>query len=740
MAYGDGCAFCSRILYWSNPDVTRNGEAMGRAEGQTNAADNRKTLNNTASTVANWRQEVGSTPGAATLVSPIGGASVSTLTPTYTWNPVTAATWYYLWLQDELGNVLAQTWYQGAAVCGSSTCSVTPAVTTTNGHGHSWWIQSWNNAGYGLWSAQGTFRVNAATPPPATVLLSPTGGVMVSTSRPTYTWNKVNEATWYYIWLQDTVGNLLLTSWYQGTAVCGASTCSVTPAATLVGGTTYRWWIQTWNAVGYGPWSARGDFTPSNLSLPPATTLVSPAASASVSTLRPTYSWNAVASASWYQIWLQDNVGNLLLTSWYQAASVCDSSTCTVTPDMILIGGRIHYWWIQTWNNAGFGPWSGRGDFVPSVGPATHRAPSGTIGDQRPPYSWFRVPGATWYRLWIAERATGTLLHDQWYEAGTVCGSLVCSKTLALPLVPGTGYVWWMQTLAGSFGPWSGPSTFTPASSTPGAASHSALVSAQFGPTPTFSWTKVAGASWYFVYVIDSTSAVRIATWYHADDVCSSGGCSVTSNVALTSGAYQWWVQTYNDIGLGLWSAGQSFSVQAPDIGITLSWGSEPGDLDAHVLTPLIGGSRHHVYYGNSGTAAAAPFATHRNDSRNGYGPETISIHRAASGVYRYFARRRAGTGTLAGSGAQARVYVGDTLIGTYTVPSTGTGDYWHVCDVIATTGTIVCPNTIGGEEPTYADGTEMDTQDVEKPTAGVRPMKAVDPPVNAADRPPVKQ
>jgi hypothetical protein len=58
MAYRDDCGSCPRIQYWSNPDVLYGGIPMGVPEGQYHAADNRKTLNNTAWTVANFRQSV----------------------------------------------------------------------------------------------------------------------------------------------------------------------------------------------------------------------------------------------------------------------------------------------------------------------------------------------------------------------------------------------------------------------------------------------------------------------------------------------------------------------------------------------------------------------------------------------------------------------------------------------------------------------------------------------------------
>jgi len=60
MAYYNHCAdqgiFCGAIGHWSNPQVSYAGVATGVGEGEANSADNAKTLNNTAWTVANFRQ------------------------------------------------------------------------------------------------------------------------------------------------------------------------------------------------------------------------------------------------------------------------------------------------------------------------------------------------------------------------------------------------------------------------------------------------------------------------------------------------------------------------------------------------------------------------------------------------------------------------------------------------------------------------------------------------------------
>lgn len=70
MAY-DCPSGCPRVNYWSNPDKTYDGKPMGVVYTDPLAADNRRALNNTLSTVRNFRQEVSTS--SITVVSPNGG-------------------------------------------------------------------------------------------------------------------------------------------------------------------------------------------------------------------------------------------------------------------------------------------------------------------------------------------------------------------------------------------------------------------------------------------------------------------------------------------------------------------------------------------------------------------------------------------------------------------------------------------------------------------------------------------
>jgi hypothetical protein len=295
-------------------------------------------------------------PPAAIVVSPAG--TITTTTPTYTWNAVCNSTWYYLWVNDSTGNPIQQWYTASAAGCGSGTgiCSVTPATALALGSA-SWWIQTRNGAGTGPWSSALSFTVSLP-PPPAATLVSPSG--TITTATPTYIWNAVPGSTYYYLSVNDSTGSRIL-QWYTASqAGCGSGTgtCSVAPSTVLAAGAG-QWKVQTYNTSGLGPWSVPMSFMVMvDVSAPPpAATLISP--SGTVSTMTPTYTWNAVSTALDYLLWVNDSTGNPI-QQWYTASAAgCGSGTgiCSVTPATALALGSAS-WWIQTRNGAGTGPWS----------------------------------------------------------------------------------------------------------------------------------------------------------------------------------------------------------------------------------------------------------------------------------------------------------------------------------------------------------------------------------------------
>ncbi len=303
-----------------------------------------------------WTVDIVATPGPATLVSPQGQTAAAT--PMYVWDAVSNSTWYQLKVDDDTGNPVLK-WYTAAqANCssGQGSCSVQPGAAISGNA--TWSIRTYNSFGNGPWSAGLSFSVEAGVPAAAT-LVSPSGS---ATGNPSYTWNPVTGATWYYLWVNDSTGTNIR-KWYTAAAAgCGAAevSCSVTGPGAVNGNVT--WWIQTWNSSGTGPWSSSLTFTVSG-GVPGQPALIGPAGAGSGST--PTYSWSEVTGATWYQLWVNDATGTPV-QQWYQVGSAsisCNSGTCSVAPDTGVVGNAT--WWVRGWNSFGNGAWSVSMSFSP---------------------------------------------------------------------------------------------------------------------------------------------------------------------------------------------------------------------------------------------------------------------------------------------------------------------------------------------------------------------------------------
>jgi hypothetical protein len=99
-------------------------------------------------------------PPATTVLSPTG--RVSTNLPAFAWNTVSSATSYYLSVQTLSGTPVIQQAYT-SAVCGTSTCSVMPAVPLSRGS-YMWSVETRNGAGGGPVSSSLSFFVGSSTP------------------------------------------------------------------------------------------------------------------------------------------------------------------------------------------------------------------------------------------------------------------------------------------------------------------------------------------------------------------------------------------------------------------------------------------------------------------------------------------------------------------------------------------------------------------------------------------------
>lgn len=136
-------------------------------------------------------------------------------------------------------------------------------------------------------------------------------------------------------------------------------------------------------------------------------------------------------------------------------------------------------------------------------------------------------------------------------------------------------------------------------------------------------------------------------------------------------------------------------TISGDNFRIVLTWGTNPRDLDSHVVGTLSGGSPFHVYYGHKSQYDGDIEVCNLDvDDTSSYGPETITLNTTVDTPYYYYIYRYAGSGTVASSEAQIKLYQGENLIATYNVPTDqGSGDYWNVFAIV--NGELVIKNTI---------------------------------------------
>jgi hypothetical protein len=516
-------------------------------------------------------------PAVPTTVSPTGTIGVAN--PAYTWNAVSGATSYDLLVQNTSGVVVNTTYTASAAGCGAGTgsCTVTPANALANGAAYNWFVRATNAIGTSGWSAARGINVSIAVAIPAVpATVSPSGAI--TTTTPAYVWNAVSGATSYTLQVTGTSGTVINSTFTSAAASC-AATCTVTPGTALTNGQSYNWSVNATNTSGSSAFSPARPFNvaiPVGPTLPGAPVLVSP--TGTVTTLNPTYTWNAISGVTSYYLLVQNTAGVAVSLTVSPSSAGCGAGTgtCAITPGTSLANGAVYNWFVNATNSLGTGPWSaaatitvsGAGPSIP--GAPVPIAPVGTIATVTPTYSWSAIAGATSYYL-LAQNTSGVAVSMSVSPAAAGCGAGTGTCSIVPPGSLSNGAVYnWFVNASNSLGtgPWSAATTITVSATGPSVPLAPVTISPTgtlATTTPTYTWNASAGATSYYL-LVQNTAGVRVGLSLAASAIgCGTGvgTCSYTPTTALANATvYNWFVNATNSLGTSPWSAART--VTAP--------------------------------------------------------------------------------------------------------------------------------------------------------------------------------
>jgi hypothetical protein len=381
--------------------------------------------------------------------------------------------------------------------------------------------------------------LNTAMALTGVTLIGPSGSTTNPT--PTFSWTSATGADHYDIWVNDVTtgqGQVLRNQDVTGT--------SWTSPISLVQGDSYRWWVQAFNNGVASPWSAPMDFSVAALATPVPSGPTGPSSDA-----LPTFTWSAVDQADHYDVWVND-----LTTKKGQVLRNTDVVGTSWTSSTPLAQGDTYEWWVQAVSSSGATSlWTPGQKFavVPLATPVP-AGPSGSNNPTTPTFSWSAVAQADHYDVWVNDVTTG---QGQVLRNTDVVGT---SWTPSTSLAQGDTYLWWVEAIAssnlGTTSNWSAAQQFAiPPLATPAATGPTGSITTLL---PTFSWSAVAGADHYDVWVNDLTTGQGGAL-----SNSSVIGTSWTPSTPLVQNhTYEWWVRAVSSNGgVSAWSTGQTFVV-----------------------------------------------------------------------------------------------------------------------------------------------------------------------------------
>ncbi len=269
---------CPLAPYWSSPIAFYNGHPTGIADPASNSADNARTLNNTRTVAANWRQAIGSIQG----ISPTGasftkiagtGSVIVTATTGYAWTATSNAGWITI--------------TSGSTYSGNATVNYTVAANAAN------------NTRTGTISVGNqTFTVTQEGLGLAVMTIPALGSTFTSSSV-TFNWSAGTGVTSYWLDVGTSLGSGNLSN---GATTSLSRTVNFLP---VDGRTIY---VRLWSFQG-SAWQPPIDYAftaCTSCGADPRATLTLPAPGSTLNSRTATFQWTAGSGATSY--WL--DIGN----------------------------------------------------------------------------------------------------------------------------------------------------------------------------------------------------------------------------------------------------------------------------------------------------------------------------------------------------------------------------------------------------------------------------------------------
>jgi predicted outer membrane repeat protein len=285
------------------------------------------------------------------LFTPLDGDTLLYNRPTFDWADFTGAIGYNIQIAK---NATFTKLVSSTNLAGVTNSTYTPAANLTANTNMWWRVRAKLTATtYTAWSDVRSFHT--ANPPGVPVLVAPTSNALVTSTTPLFNWNNSTlpaGTTFDKYQIQVSTSNTFGTTVIDDfTTLADIADSDYTPGTgILTTGATYYWRVRSWNTDGaYSAWSAVRSMRikynpPVNLNV--------------TSSLKPTFTWDAVIGATSYTIQVsRNNTFTLLMVNKMVILA-------TYVHTLNLTTGSTYYWRVRV--NGPYGPsdWSAIQTFV----------------------------------------------------------------------------------------------------------------------------------------------------------------------------------------------------------------------------------------------------------------------------------------------------------------------------------------------------------------------------------------